>query len=70
MIYRGSEIREANKFHIGEDCIVGDNCLLDCRNGICIGVNVNLSSEVHIWTEQHDYCRPFLQAMVLVICVC
>ena len=55
VIYFGVEIRSADKLHIGEGSIVGDNCVLDARNGIIIGKNVNLSSEVHVWTEQHDY---------------
>ena len=58
VIYFGVEIRSAEKLHISEGSIVGDNCVLDARNGITIGKNVNLSSEVHIWTEQHDYRSP------------
>ena len=58
VIYFNTEIREANKLYIGEGTIIGDSCLLDCRNGLRIGKNVNFSSEVHIWTEQHDYRSP------------
>lgn len=58
VIYFGTEIRSANKLYIGKGSIVGDHCILDARNGISIGRNVNLSSEVHIWTEQHDYRSP------------
>jgi acetyltransferase-like isoleucine patch superfamily enzyme len=31
---------------------------LDGRNGITIGKNVNFSSEVALWTLQHDYNSP------------
>ena len=55
VIYFNTEIRAPYNLEIGEGSIIGDSCLLDCRNGIKIGKNVNLSSEVHIWTEQHDY---------------
>lgn len=55
VIYFNTEIRAPYNFEIGEGSIIGDSCLLDSRNGIKIGKNVNLSSEVHIWTEQHDY---------------
>lgn len=55
VIYFNTEIRAPYNLEIGEGSIIGDNCLLDSRNGIKIGKNVNLSSEVHIWTEQHDY---------------
>lgn len=40
---------------IGEGSIIGDKNLLDARNGIEIGSNVNFSANVSIYTEQHDY---------------
>ena len=58
VIYFNTEIRAPYNLEIGEGSIIGDSCLLDCRNGIKIGKNVNLSIEVHIWTEQHDYRDP------------
>ncbi|MDV8146987.1 acyltransferase [Arthrobacter sp. B10-11] len=39
---------------IGESSIVGDHAFLDGRNGIHIGSNVNIASEVRIWTAEHD----------------
>lgn len=47
-IYLGCEIRIGYSLHIGKDNIIGDNCILDARQGIYIGENVNLSSEVHL----------------------
>lgn len=58
VIYYGAEIREHNKLTIGEGSIIGDKAILDARNGIEIGKNVNLSTGVSIWTEQHDHRDP------------
>ncbi len=54
VIYYGAEIRDAFKLKIGKS-IIGDKAILDARNGIIIGDNVNFSSNVSIWTEQHDH---------------
>ena len=40
---------------VGENTLIGANAFLDGRNKIVIGNNVNLSMDVSIWTEQHDY---------------
>lgn len=54
-VYRKPEIRAGRKISIGEDCSIGKDAILDGRNGIEIGDRVNLSSEVAVWTEQHDH---------------
>lgn len=54
-IYAGFEIRAPWNITIGEGTIIGNECKLDGRNGIVIGKNVNLSTGVWIWTQQHDY---------------
>lgn len=56
-IYYGAEIRDPFNLHIGKGSIVGDKSLLDARNGIFIGENVNFSSNVSIYTQQHDHRR-------------
>ena len=43
---------------IGRNTIIGCDSFLDGRNGLIIGDNVNISSGVMIWTEQHDYNDP------------
>ena len=53
-IYGGLEIRSPGRITIGDGSVVGLNAILDGREGITIGRNVNLSSEVAIWTLQHD----------------
>lgn len=54
VIYGGTEFRAPNKIHIGQNSIVGNDCLLDGRSELFIGQNVNISSGVWIWTQHHD----------------
>ena len=54
----GTEIRTPYKLKVGNGCIIGDRALLDARNGLIMGNNVNLSSNVSIYTEQHDHRDP------------
>lgn len=63
IIYWGAEIRSSVQLHIGEGSIIGDNAILDARRGIFIGRNVNFSSGVHLWTEQHDYKDPYFRCL-------
>ena len=59
VIYAGAEIRNPTQLEIGKGTIIGDNAILDARAGIKIGENVNFSSNVSIWTFQHDYRDPY-----------
>jgi acetyltransferase-like isoleucine patch superfamily enzyme len=60
VIYGGAEIREPYRVEIGEGSIIGDEVKLDGRRSVIIGKNVNFSTGVWIWTEQHDpQCRDF-----------
>ena len=61
VLYAGSEIRGHSFLHIGENSIVGDNSILDAREKIVIGKNVNISSNVSMWTLQHDYNDPWFR---------
>lgn len=54
-----TEIRDPWSLHIGKGTIIGDNALLDARSGLFIGKNVNLSSNVSIYTRQHDHRDPY-----------
>lgn len=58
VIYYGAEIRKPTSLEIGEGTVIGDNAILDARSGIVIGSNVNFSSNVSIWTLQHDHRDP------------
>src|ERR1700729_2186332 len=54
-IYGGYQIRMPKGIVIGNNTIVGNKAILDGRNGLTIGDNVNISAEVMIWTMHHDY---------------
>jgi len=58
VIYGGAEIRSPSLLSIGDYSIVGHSAILDARNGIEIGRNVNLSTGVWIWTLEHDPQDP------------
>jgi acetyltransferase-like isoleucine patch superfamily enzyme len=54
VIYNNLQVRRGYKIKIGKGTIVGDQCILDGRNGLEIGSNVNISTGVWIWTLQHN----------------
>ncbi len=58
VLYGGFEIRSPRKMKIGANSCIGHKATLDARGGLTIGENVNFSSEVMIWTAQHDYRSP------------
>jgi acetyltransferase-like isoleucine patch superfamily enzyme len=58
VIHRGLEFRNAGGIAIGAGTIIGFDCILDGRGELALGENVNLSSEVAIWTMQHDHRDP------------
>jgi maltose O-acetyltransferase len=43
---------------IGHHCVIGADAILDGRSNIYIGNNVNISSEVRIYTREHDIESP------------
>jgi acetyltransferase-like isoleucine patch superfamily enzyme len=57
VIHKGLEVRGVKSISLGTGTVVGFDCILDGRGpgGITTGENVNLSSEVAIWTGKHDY---------------
>lgn len=57
-LYRWREVRNGSNITIGDGSIIGMWATLDGREGITIGKNVNFSSEVALWTLQHDYNSP------------
>jgi len=63
VLYSTFEIRKPSKIRIGAGSVVGHGIILDGRNGINIGENVNISSSVMIWTMQHDYNDPLFGAV-------
>lgn len=63
VLYYGTEIREHYRLKIGKGSIIGDRAILDARQGIEIGENVNMSTGVSLWTDQHDYNDPYFRCM-------
>ena len=57
-VYGRLEVREPNSISIANHVSIGHDAILDGRGGITIGENVNISSEVAIWTMQHDPQSP------------
>lgn len=58
VVHYRTELRAPYRLTIGQGSIIGDNAILDARNDLRIGRHVNLSSNVSIYTEQHDYRDP------------
>lgn len=58
IIYSGFIINNPKGISIDTGSVIGHKATLDGRMGIKIGKNVNLSSEVMLWTLQHDYNDP------------
>lgn len=63
VLHYGFEIRDPWKIKIGNNSIIGDRSILDGRNGIIIGENVQLSTGVWIWTEQHNHEDPLFRTV-------
>ena len=59
VFYYGTELRGITKIVMGSGNNIGDNAILDGRRGLVIGNNVNMSSNVSIWTLQHDHRDPY-----------
>lgn len=57
-LYGKFEVRNPWNITIGKYTNIGHRCTLDGRGGIKIGERVNISSEVMIWTWQHDTRSP------------
>ena len=59
IIYSGVEMRSPHRLTVGKGSIIGHYSILDARNFIEIGQNVNFSNGVWLWTEQHNYNDPY-----------
>lgn len=63
VIYGWNIIRAPWNISIGTGTVIGDAAYLDGRNHIAIGENVNFSSGVTIFTEQHDINDPLFRSL-------
>ena len=57
-----TEIRGIHRLKIGAGTIIGDNALLASQRGLTIGKNVNLSSNVSIYSGAHDHRDPYFRS--------
>jgi acetyltransferase-like isoleucine patch superfamily enzyme len=57
-LHRWRDLRNLEGIEIGEGSVIGFWATLDGRRGIRIGQHVNLSSEVALWTLQHNLDDP------------
>lgn len=55
VLYGGGEIRAPWRVVVGGGTSLGDKIVIDGRGGVRIGDRVNISSQVMLWTAQHDY---------------
>lgn len=60
-VYHGAEVRSPYKLTVGAGSSIGDYAILDARASIYIGKNVNISTNVSLWTHQHDYNDAFFR---------
>lgn len=63
VFHYGTEIRGITDIKMGNFNIIGDNALLDGRSGLVLGDNVNISSNVSIYTLQHDHRDALFKAI-------
>lgn len=63
VIYSWGIIRAPWNISIGRGTIVGSDASLDGRNFIKIGENVNISTGINIYTEQHDINDPYFRSL-------
>jgi len=57
-----TEVRGLYRLKIGDGTIIGDNALLAAQRGLTIGKNVNLSSNVSIYSGAHDHRDPYFRS--------
>ena len=60
---RNLDIRSPYRISIGNHVHINKNVLLDGRDSLTIGNNVDIAQEVNIWTMQHDYNDPQYKAV-------
>lgn len=58
----GLKLLGASGIKIGTGSALGDECWLDGRFGIKIGQNVNIASQVHMWSASHDMNDPYFRS--------
>jgi acetyltransferase-like isoleucine patch superfamily enzyme len=62
-IYSNVMFRSPHKIVIGDNTVIGHDCLLDGRGGLKIGDNVNFSRGAYVFTMQHDKNDPYFSGV-------
>ncbi len=57
-IHTGARFYNPQNIKIGEDTIIGENCVLDGRDNLKIGNHVDIATDVMIYNAQHDIESP------------
>lgn len=68
-LFRNVDTLAPNNLVIGDTCSVGWNVLLDCRGGVTISDNVNISSYVKIISAGHDIMSSDFRGTKAPICI-
>ncbi|MEI2712488.1 MAG: acyltransferase [Nocardioides sp.] len=50
----GVEVHSPHDLHVGRNVVVGPGALLDCRGGLHIGADVNITGKCRFMTAKHD----------------
>lgn len=69
VVYHGLNVRNPRGLTIGDGCSIGDGASLDARGGLTIGKTVNLSTEVQIWTAQHDWASDQFESVTAPVTI-
>ena len=56
-----TEIRGIHRLKVGAGTIIGDNALMFAQYGLTVGENVNISSNVCIYSGAHDHRDPYFR---------
>lgn len=68
-IMKGVFVLAPQGIKIGEDSVINNGCRLDGRGGLCIGRNVNIAFDVHIYSMSHDYNDPFFSIILAPVTI-
>lgn len=63
----GVEVRGFSKITIGDRTLVGTRSIIDGRGTVTIGSDVNLSSEVMVWSLKHDHADPAFATLAATV---
>lgn len=54
VLYASVFVRSPWRLRVAAGTVIGHACHLDARGNLDIGAHVNISSEVNVWTNEHD----------------